>query len=829
MPRTLPVVCASVFFAHLLSSAASAAPAVPSADGKHSHNHAHAHRIQFDLRSVRDGNWSDPTIWQPARLPKEGDRVLVARDTRVTYDSASKSTIRLLQVVGTLAFARDCDTELNVALLKVQNSDECSESGFSCDFPGVNEVGEPQAPQPGAQQRALPTLEVGTLAEPIPAKYTARIRLHYLEGLDKVDAPAIVCCSGRMEFHGAPLSRTWVKLGANAAVDAKTITLAEPVSGWRVGDEIIVTASKKTARRGSYRDDASKMGTEERRITKIEGTTLHLDEPLKLLHYGEGEFRSEAANLSRNVIVESADPAGVRGHTMYHAFSQGGISYARFAHLGKEGVLGRYAIHFHLVGDTMRGSQVLGAAIVDSQNRWVTIHGTEYLVVRDCVGYRSVGHGFFMEDGTEIYNLLDRNLGVQAFQTKRLPKQVLPFDPNDGAAFWWANGRNTLVRNVTCENDEYGYRFDMKNLSSFSSTLPITMPDGTSKRIDVRTIPIWRFEENEAHSEGVYGLVVACNGDSQPDTAIRDQNMLDQINKIDWTGPDVKHPHVIRGLKIWEAHYAFRPHSPSMLIEDIRIDRVAYGIYRPTFDNQVFRNLHLTNAGGEPFNRGMDDASAQAGRITVDGLKIGNFVGGNQMHPVVHMSDNNLSGTAASYFRNVTWANSDGKRPVFNRGGSTRVDPFVPVGVPYYVYDHYGPGRHAKIVSTKAADLMKDGNKYKAEPPLTGDESVVAEVSDVQWPKLLDPVDDLPPATIITQAVRSGAKLRVAGISHDNGEITSVTVNGQAAVIQSNRIGVADWSLELPLPADGKIMALATDRAGNIEQTGHMRQTDARP
>ena len=63
----------------------------------------------------------------------------------------------------------------------------------------------------------------------------------------------------------------------------------------------------------------------------------------------------------------------------------------------------------------MRGSSVVGASIWDSGNRWITIHGTNYLVVRDCVGYQSVGHGFFLEDGTEVYNVLDRNLAVQAY------------------------------------------------------------------------------------------------------------------------------------------------------------------------------------------------------------------------------------------------------------------------------------------------------------------------------------------------------------------------------------------------------------------------------
>jgi hypothetical protein len=43
---------------------------------------------------------------------------------------------------------------------------------------------------------------------------------------------------------------------------------------------------------------------------------------------------------------------------MYHRGSAGSISYAEFRHLGKEGILGKYATHFHLVGDTMRGASV---------------------------------------------------------------------------------------------------------------------------------------------------------------------------------------------------------------------------------------------------------------------------------------------------------------------------------------------------------------------------------------------------------------------------------------------------------------------------------------
>ncbi len=637
--------------------------------------------------------------------------------------------------------------------------------------------------------------------------------------MEKNDGPALVCCAGRMDIHGEPMSRTWLHLSKPAASGSSTLVLSEPVTGWQVGDEILVTGSK-AYEEGVHLRKAAETPSETRHIEKIDGVTIQLDKPLTQTHAGGGEFSAEAANLSRNVIVESAEPDGVRGHTMYHKRSEGGISYARFAHLGKEGVLGRYAIHFHLVGDTMRGSQVLGVAIVDSANRWVTIHGTQYLVVRDCVGYKSVGHGFFLEDATEEYNLLDRNLGVQAYSGKRLPQQVLPFDPNEGSGFWWANGRNSLVRNDAVECEEYGFRYDCQKTRSFDTTLPILMPDGSKKPVDVRTIPFFRFDDNEAHG-GFYGMVVANNGNNQPDNPIATEKALKEIRKIDWTGPDAHHPHIIRNLKIWQTHYAMRPHCPSMLMENIRIDHVSYGIYRPDFDNHVYRNLVLSHAGEEPFNRGMDDTSCQNGSFTVDGLTFINCPEGSQRSPMVHMSDLNMSGKAESHFRNVTADMNQKRRPIFNRGGGTRVDPIL-AGVPYYIHDYFGPNRTAKIVSTKAADLLKDGNQYKALPPLTGDESVVAEVKDIKWPELLDPIDDLPPATIVLSTKRTGDKITVRGVTHDNGKITSVKVNGQEAKMTAIQAGLVDWEIELDAPKDGRVVAAAADEAGNREIMEHV-------
>ena len=774
------------------------------------HHHHHAHPVKFSVESAGNGDWSNPKTWKPARLPKDGDRVLVRPGHQVRYDVHSTAKIRLLQVAGTLVFARDRNTELNVGILKVQNSTVCTEDGFSCDLHTVNDAGEPHAAPEGPR----PVLEIGTPDRPIPPQFTARIRLHFFKGFNKDDAPAVVCCAGRMDIHGAPLSRTWLDLGADAAAGENTVRLSALVTGWRAGDEVIVTGSEHhNSHGGQYREQPELLHTEVRRIVEIDGETLVLDRPLEHSHQGSGAFRSEVASLSRNVVIESADPAGERGHTLYHRFSDGGISYARFAHLGKENVLGRYPIHFHLLGSTGRGTSVVGAAIVDSHNRWVTVHGTNHMLVRDCVGFRSVGHGFFLEDGTEVWNVFDRNLGVQAFEGKRLPKQVLPFDPNDGAAFWWSNGRNTFVRNTSCENDTYGFRYDSQKRSNFDSRLVVLMPDGSEKTTDIRTLPILRFRDNEAHTEGLYGMVVAGT---------------------DRAAPDTRHPHRLGNLNIWEVHYALRLEVPSMLVDGVRIDRAVYGIYRPEFENHVYRNLHLSRVSSEPFNRGLDDRSLQHGPLSVDGLTFEDCGYGGI--PLIQLSADNPTGTAVTHIRGLKVIPTSGReRTWINLGGGPRKQPATPQGVPVYVHDYFGPGRHARVVSSRAKDLLSDGNDYRELPPLTGDESRVAEVAAIEFPELLDTVDDLPPAATITwpragiPAQLQGSTLTVRGTATDDTDVRQVLVNGVPARNVDYGFHVWEATLTDVKPGRLSITAVSIDAAGNREQTAHTVHVEVAP
>jgi hypothetical protein len=522
-------------------------------------------------RSAATGRWSDKATWEGGNVPRVGARVQVGAGHVVTFDIQTDGPIRSIHVAGTLRFDPDRDTRLDVGLIKIQAGDDAGESGFDCEShrngPGPN--------------RPRPALEIGSRERPIAAGRTALVRLTAVAGLDPEECPAIVCCGGRWDVHGSPLSRSWVKLGSPAARGSSRVTLADAVTGWRVGDRVIITA---TARQ-RVRDDIElpsvreRPQTEERTIRAIEGLDLVLNAPLAFAHSCVANRRGEVANLSRNAIIESADPNGVRGHTMYHRDSAGAISYAEFRHLGKPGKLGKYSLHFHRAGDTMRGTSVIGTSVWDSANRWITIHGTNTLVVRDCVGYRGIGHGFFIEDGTEVENILDRNLAVQAVAGEPLPNQVFRTDRNAGSGFWWANSRNAFIGNVAVECDQYGFRFDAPEAPGVELVLPVRGPDGERHKVDIRTLSFLRFEGNEAHAQRRYGVNL---GGSERDEA---------GGGVGEVGPGARHPFVIKDLQVWDSHWALSPAGPGVLVDGLDVADCSYGIWRAHYPGQAYRRL----------------------------------------------------------------------------------------------------------------------------------------------------------------------------------------------------------------------------------------------
>jgi hypothetical protein len=90
-----------------------------------------------------------------------------------------------------------------------------------------------------------------------------------------------------------------------------------------------------------------------------------------------------------------------------------------------------------------------------------------------------------------------------------------------------------------------------------------------------------------------------------------------------------------------------------------------------------------------------------------------------------------------------------------------------------------------------------------------------AEAKDIAFPELLAPVDDLPPATVITSA----SKGVVRGTTSDNGVVKRVLVNGREA--KATAPNFAEW--EISVDTSGKLEAWAEDAAGNVETNRHTK------
>jgi hypothetical protein len=402
--------------------------------------------------SVRSGLWSDPATWG-GTPPATGSNITIRDGTTVTYDLAKSPNYGYVIVMGWLRFSHGMSTSMTFRNMTV------AMMGF---------------------------LDVGTQRDPIPSSVTATL---LLDAVKEGSAGIFVMDMGRLEIHGAPMDRTFAKLAADAPKGSTTVKVADDLS-WRVGDHIVITSTSLFPSE-----------TEENYIAGISGREITLAKPLNYSHDGVAPAQGEVADLTRNVVVTSLNPAvhGMGVMFMYGAI--GGIGHAEFSHLGGEGKLGKYPIHFHHVQNSMRGSVVRGVSVWDSHNRFIVIHNTDGITVQDSVGYESIGHGFFLEDGTEENNTLIDNLAILT-----TPGTIRP-DDGSPAGFWVQNPKNNLTGNIAVSAGGSGFDFSLPdrapevipfNLGNFVASLN----QATSPTV----LGITAFKNNEAHSNAGDGI-----------------------------------------------------------------------------------------------------------------------------------------------------------------------------------------------------------------------------------------------------------------------------------------------------------------------------------
>jgi len=194
------------------------------------------------LASEKDGNWSE--IF--SRQPVAGDVVRISHD--VTYNVVSDVALKTVMIEkgGALRFRTDMNTRLMVQNFLV-----------------------------------LGTLEIGTVDKPVQASVKAEVIIANLPldlANDLEQFGNVLLGLGKVTMHGAVKEQTFIRLASEPKAGDATLTLSQPATGWRVGDQLLVADT----------EGGSPNRTERPSITAIspDGRILTLSAPLQYDHSG---------------------------------------------------------------------------------------------------------------------------------------------------------------------------------------------------------------------------------------------------------------------------------------------------------------------------------------------------------------------------------------------------------------------------------------------------------------------------------------------------------------------------------------------------------------
>ncbi len=399
-----------------------------------------------ETTAAKSGNWSAGSTWAGGAVPAQGDVVTIAAGMDVVLD-VSPPTLNGMTISGKLGFADKSDLSLSTEWIMVHGE-----------------------------------LQIGTEAQPHTHNATITLTNNVKdEQLMGMGDRGIMLSGGTLNLHGTR-TNTWTKLSETAEAGATSIKVVN-AEQWKVGDEIVLAST-----------DFDPRQAERRTIAAISGNTITLDKKLDYMHFGAITFdvdeRGEVGLLTRNIKIQASEDAAETffgGHIMAMVTSKMFVDGVELNRMGQHLELARYPIHWHLVGEAGKGQYIKNAAIHDTFNRCVTVHGTNDVRVENNVTYNIVGHCFFLEDGIETGNEYVHNLAIQVKCHMSKPcvpvnlaangeisgsrqairqasmsgtDTLLPSD-NTVAAYWITNPDNTFIDNVAAGSDETGFWFSL--------------------------------------------------------------------------------------------------------------------------------------------------------------------------------------------------------------------------------------------------------------------------------------------------------------------------------------------------------------------------------
>ncbi|HNP25994.1 MAG TPA: G8 domain-containing protein [Nitrosomonas sp.] len=376
--------------------------------------------------SKQSGNWFDPATWQENRIPDADDVVKVERGHAVHYNGINDAALAALGIRGTLTFDTGANTRIKVGTILVYRQGK---------------------------------LDIGTLSNPVAPFATAEIIIanRPLAVFSPDPATGIydpqqfgtgIVAFGEVNMHGKGMTPTWVRLAQEPRAGQNTLTLEASPSGWSAGDKLVLPDTRQTPLIRKWQIEPIApiaLQLEELIIADISDNIITLSQPLQYDHLGgrdtDGNIIAmpHIGNLTRNIVVRSEDPNGVRGHIMFTERANVDVRYAAFVNMGRTTALpldntliedgtvthigtnqiGRYPVHMHhLMGPINEANDgyqfvFVGNAVENGAKWGITVHNSHFGLVDNNVVYDVEGAGIITEEGNERENVFSNNFVVK--------------------------------------------------------------------------------------------------------------------------------------------------------------------------------------------------------------------------------------------------------------------------------------------------------------------------------------------------------------------------------------------------------------------------------
>ena len=341
------------------------------------------------------------------------------------------------------------------------------------------------------------TLDLGTVDDPIPCQF--RVQLTVRDVPIDLERDPFQWGNGLLNLGhqsrvGCAVEKAWTELSVDAEAGAQQLQLDVP-EGWRVGDELLLPDLRQISMNAPIRREAKVVITaiNDNTVT-LSGDTITLSKPLDFEHTsildpdGAVVVKPRVANLTRNIVIRSENPAGTRGHTVNTGEATWDIRYNQLIGLGRTRAenldstiadpsgaithvgtnqIARYASHDHHVhahghldpAHPHTGHFLGNVLIAEGVGKWGhVVHGSHDTHVEENIAVGFVGAGFVTEDGYEVRNVFRRNVAVYSegngvnASSNINPRAGANCPGCEGAGFWFRGLNQTIEANEGWNN-----------------------------------------------------------------------------------------------------------------------------------------------------------------------------------------------------------------------------------------------------------------------------------------------------------------------------------------------------------------------------------------